>query len=285
MIQLNPYESFLIHRTLVDPSDSNTYYVQAVIRDADDSVIETVNLTDRGNQRFSKNWKVVADRTLNGSGRYISITTRVYTDSGYTVADTLNGQDSETYIIQRRIDGNQIFGGGGGVIDYREIGKIVAEEIKKIPKLEFPKQELPKPIDFVPITKEIIKTITDRIDKIVIPVSEKPEKVDLQPLNKSIENLSKEIRNLPRFEKTELAPLIREIQNLNSTILETHKESMKMMEENSKKNIEEIVAPILKENAKLKTILSTGLGDTSEEKQKKARELYLNKLRTQFGLK
>lgn len=266
--QLSPYEQFLIHRTLTDPNDANTYYVQAVIRDADDTIVETVNLTDRGNQRFSKQWKVAADRSVNGSGRYISITTRVYTDSGYTTPDTLNGQESQTYIIQRRLDSNVAFGGGGGVIDYREISKIVTDEIKKIPKLELPKQEAPKPTDFTPIIKEITKNITDRIDKIKIP---EPEKIDFRPIEKGLENLSKDINNLPRFEKTDLSELIMELQNLNYTIAEKEK-----------------FMRIIEENTKLKTIFSAistmGIGGLVEEAQKKSKDNYLLKLKSQFGL-
>ncbi len=80
---LQPQKSFTVVRQIANHLDSATYYVRAVIRNAyTDELIETLDLTSRGSQRFSKNWQVPADPS--GEGFYISIVTSVYTDSGYT---------------------------------------------------------------------------------------------------------------------------------------------------------------------------------------------------------
>ena len=277
MIQLNPQEQFLIHRTLTDPNDTNTYYVQATVRDADDTIIESVNLTDRGNQRFSKQWRVVADRSLNGTGRYISITTRVYTDSGYTTLDTLNGQDSQTYIIQRRIDGNSVsLGGSGGVIDYREIGKIVAEEMKKMPP--YPKQMAMKQMDYAPMFKEMAKVIIDRIDKIAIPI---PEKVDFFSLEKGLESLAKMINDRPKFEKTDNSQLVNELKGLQGLVSEIHNE-YKLIQQ-SKDEIKKILAEggkMLSE--KLDDVKKNGYMISLSDKNEK--DSYLKKLRAKYSL-
>ena len=95
-MQLAPNTTFAIVRQIEDHTDSATYYVQAVIRNAQtDALIATVNLTDQGSRRFSKNWQVTAD--ASGQGFYISILTSVYTNSGYTTKSQNYGDKMETY--------------------------------------------------------------------------------------------------------------------------------------------------------------------------------------------
>ena len=80
-LTLQPQASFTLVRQIANHTDSSTYYVRAVIRNAyTDELISTLDLTDRGSQRFSKNWQVPADPS--GEGFYLSIVTSVYTDSG-----------------------------------------------------------------------------------------------------------------------------------------------------------------------------------------------------------
>jgi len=284
MNQIEPNKNHLIVRQLIDSSSTDVFYIKAVIRDFDGTVLDTIYLDDKGGQLFTKSWKCVGDNTIAGSGREILISTVVYSDNLYSTLSATEGVNTETFLVQQRISANQVFGGAGGVIDYREIAKIVSDEIKKVPKIEFPKQEFPKQVDFIPAIKDAVKSIVDKIDKIKFPEykPEKQKEIDFSPLQNKIDNVAKEIRNLPKFERTELFPLIQEIKNLNSTILETHRETMKSMEENSKKLIEEIVAPIQKENARMKTFLSMGLGETPEEAMTKAKNSYLQKLKAKY---
>ncbi len=54
-MQLNPHEQFTIVRQIEDHTDSSTYYVRAVVRNAKpDALLATVNLTDQGSRRFSE---------------------------------------------------------------------------------------------------------------------------------------------------------------------------------------------------------------------------------------
>lgn len=290
MNQLSPYENFLIVKQLEDAADANVYYVRVVIKDADGTTLDTVNLTDNGSQFFSKLWRVVADKTINGSGRFITMTTSVYTDSGYTTLSTLYATTAETFLIQRRLDANVALGGGGGVIDYREVAKIVADEIKKIPKTEFPKQELPKATDFAPIIKEITKTINDKIDNAIggIPTPERPEKVDLSSLNAGLQKAIKEITSRPKFEKTDLSELVLTINKYTNemrTTLEDNKQEMAKYFERFK---EEIINSISDENAKLKLLnglrdgsIGFQIGTSPEEKKKKG---YLESLKKKYNL-
>ena len=287
---LTPNEQFLIARQLEDSADTATYYLRAIIKDIDGTTIDTVNLTDGGNQYFYKKWLVVSSNTING--KYIAINIFVYTDASYTTLSTLYGVRSDTYLIFQRLNANQSFG-GGGVIDYREVGKMVAEEIKKIEFPKQPKQELPKVTDFTPIIKEITKTINDRIDK--IPIPEKLEKIDLSPLDSGIKRVITEITSRPKFEKTNLEPFIPEMKKLHESMArETHQEYIKMMAEHSKKledvlkKAEEIMDSISDDNAKMKLLegLRNGtvgfemLGNSESKKKKQ----YLESLKQQFGL-
>jgi hypothetical protein len=62
-LQLEPQQEFVLARGLEDHTDSTTYYVRAVVRNAKtDALISTVNLTDNGNRRFTKAWMTPADR-------------------------------------------------------------------------------------------------------------------------------------------------------------------------------------------------------------------------------
>ena len=164
MIQLRPSEQFTIVRQLDDPFDTTTYYVRAVVRNlSDDSVLETINLTDNGSQRFSKAWSVVSDNT--GDGRWISITTTVYTNSGYTTKSESYREQAETYLVQERwnpFKHRNLFGGGADV-DYKRIRKIITEELSNAHIEEFAKMAT---TEFIrPLTKTL-GDLTEQVENI-----------------------------------------------------------------------------------------------------------------------
>lgn len=137
-MQLSPGEIFTVARQIADPYDEATYYVRAEIRDArTDELLATLDLEDKGNQRFRKEWQVAPDQT--GLGRYITVTTRVYTDSGYTTLSANYGVEEREYCIQvRRPYGG---GGGGGSLglrreDLEKIGKVIATELAKLERTD-----------------------------------------------------------------------------------------------------------------------------------------------------
>lgn len=234
MLTLNPAETFPIVRVLGNHTDTATYFVRAVIQDATtDVVLDTINLTDLGNRRFRKAWKVVYDNAYS-SGRYITITTTVYTDSGYTTKSENYSEEVETYLVQQRWNIATMASLGGGaspVIDYKEVRKIIIEELAKI---KFPKMEMPKPVDVSPIMEEI-KTLNDKVDKIEIPVLEKLDTIDLHPLEKGLEKIAKEINMFPRFEKTDQAFIVKVAGNINK-IAEDLKNEIESFRQETRRN-------------------------------------------------
>ena len=151
---LKPHEYFPIYRNLEDPADSGTYYVQAKIRKTrTDELLETLNLTDNGDQRFSKEYQLPGDSS--GEGYYITIETTVYTDSGYTTKSNNYAIVTNEYLVDER---KQQGGGGFGGIDLTEgqlkkvIESAIDNKFKGMPKPEFPKQEK---IDLSEIIKKL----------------------------------------------------------------------------------------------------------------------------------
>lgn len=211
MIQLRPTEQFTIVRVLGDTVDTSTYYVQAVIRNSNtDAIIDTVNLTDQGNRRFTGGWEVVAD--VGGEGFYVDVTTTVYTDSGFTTNAPDYAEESETYLIQDRYNRTFGLGGGGGVdVDYSKLRRIVKEEIKGI---IMPKQEK---IDLKPIQSSI-KDVLSEVGNIKFP---EQKETDLSEVISNIKITKDAIDNkhIPEPEKINLIPIIKENSKENNNII------------------------------------------------------------------
>lgn len=204
---LQPQNNFTVVRQISDHTDTGTYYVRAVIRNAyTDAIITTLDLEDKTGQRFKKDWQVPADPS--GQGFYISIVTSVYTDSGYTTKSPSYGDEENTYLIQDRILNMR---GGGGGIDAFTVRKIVSEEIAKIPEVKIPEVEIPE-------YKQI-----DRTDEVLKAVSNiKIKETNLKPLETAVALAIKEIKQKEVTPKTDLSPVLLAIDkklssdNLNS---------------------------------------------------------------------
>lgn len=291
MITLNPSESFPILRVLKDHTDTNTYYVRCVIRDATtDALLDTVNLTDKGDRRFSKLYKVPYD-AVYGKGRFIIITTSVFTDSAYTTKSLNHSEEAETYLVQQRWDPLFSMGGGAGV-DYKEIKKIISEALdgKKI-EPSYPvilKQNFP--------IKEIIKSVSENIDKAIknIPKPEKLEMVDMKPMERSIETMGKEmikvVKDIPPHKMIDLSPISKEvskeIQNLRPLIEKAIQQTqdkqvdiLNYFEKNKKEFVSaltEIIANKVIEKIKNENVQSL------VELKKSKRDNYLSSLKSQF---
>lgn len=197
---LNPLEEYVISRQLNDPSDVGTNYVQAVIRNAKtDVIITTVNLDDKGSQRFTKTWQVVSDPT--GLGLYITITTTVYTDSGYTIKSTVYGVEQHELLIQDRI--NPYLRGGGADVDYKRIKKMLDEALSSIPK-----PDKPEKVDLYPIQSTILD-LHEAIGTIKLPEA---KETDLRPLMVKLKLIQKSVDGvqIPECSHEEMMKLIRE---------------------------------------------------------------------------
>ena len=198
-------QSFSVVREIPNHLDTDTNYVQAVIRNAyTDAIIDTIQLTDRGSQRFSKNWQVPQDPV--GQGFYVSIVTSVYTDSGYTTKNQNYGDDENTYLVQDRLV--RVGGGGGGDIDAYTVRKIIQEELAKLPEPKDPpepimrwtevlsaiegvktavvdeKPEAPEPVDFSPVLEAIQRAMATTVN--AIEAKEVPE-TDISPIMQKLE--------------------------------------------------------------------------------------------------
>lgn len=209
-MQLNPFEEFVIFRQLGDHTDSNTYYVRAVIKNAKTkAVIDTVDLTDNGSGNFSVTWQVVADPS--GEGLYVEIITSVYTDSGYTTKSSLYPDHGKLYLIHKRWD-MSLMGGGGAKIDYSRINK----DLEKIVKKQLKK--LPKPKEFKINLEPVIKS-AERAEKAIKAVRiPDQEEIDLSPVLSEIEGFRRivltAIKNIPEPEEIDLSPILKRIENL-----------------------------------------------------------------------
>lgn len=209
MLTLNPREYFTIVRVLGDPLDSGTYYVRAVIRNAKtDALIETVDLEDKGDRRFSMPWQVPADSS--GEGFYIVITTTVYTDSGYSSVSANYTEEAGTYLIQDRY--NHAFGGHGGGpdIDYKRVRKIVQEELGKLVMPEMTETDLMPLLEAVSDVKKAVQAID-------IP---KPETFNYAALNRQFKDVLAAVSaiEIPEPEKLDLNPVLQAITEGNAQL-------------------------------------------------------------------
>lgn len=197
---LHPQNSFTVVRQIANHTDTGTYYVRAVIRNAyTDEILETLDLTDRGSQRFSKNWRVPPD--TSGQGFYVSIVSSVYTDSGYTTKSDNYGDEENTYLVQARVPLGR--GAGGGNLDAATIRRIVSEELDKRPHPDMPEIPEPKePREYEMRWEEILEAIRN------IP---KPEPTDLSPVLTQLREVVSEIQNKEVTPETDLTPILSQI--------------------------------------------------------------------------
>lgn len=218
-MQLKPHEKFAVVRQLADPFDTGTYYVQAKIRNAEtDELIDTLNLTDQGNQRFKKNWVVPADPS--GEGFYIDIETIVYTDSGYSTVSQNYFRENNVYLVQER--NVPPFGGGGADVDYKKLKSIVSEEVNSIkrPKIQFKggreAEDIRRSLNrrFLAIEKEI--------KDIDIP---EPEKVDLSGILLELQGIKRSIGSLPKPDRFDYGFIDQKALEITSSVEESIKES------------------------------------------------------------
>ena len=175
-MEIRPGFSRPIIRQLQNTTETDTYYVRAVIRETlTGTVIKTVDLTDEGSYRFKYNWTVPS----YSNETYIDISTTVYIDSGYTQISGYYGTTNETDVIR-----GQSFGGAGGGIGYGDIEKIVRQEIAKI---KIPEQ---KKVDLSKIEKDIallMKAINDK------PIT---EKTDIKPILDELKRLDLAVKGI-----------------------------------------------------------------------------------------
>lgn len=208
---LQPQANFTVVRQISNHLDTDTNYVQAVIRNAStDAIIDTIQLDNKGGQRFTKNWQVPAD--TSGQGFYVSIVTSVYTDSGYTTKNGNYGDEEATYLVQERV---LRLGGAGGGIDAYTVRKIVQEEMAKLPKPD--PVSIPEPKELVDRTDEVLRAIADA--KASIPPAPVIPKTDFAPVLRAVSDVRQAVLDKEVTPPTDLTPILSALTDTKSVIV------------------------------------------------------------------
>ncbi len=245
-MQLYTQHNFTVVRQIGNHTDVNTYYVQAVIRNAyTDEIIATLNLTSKGSQRFKKDWQVPADPS--GEGFYISIITSVYTDSNYTTKSDDYADEENTYqVIDKPRIHNGTSAGGGGSLGRRDVRDIMSEELQKVLPQITPKEvepiEPPEPTDYTDHFKQIMHAIAN------IEKPEAPEKVDFSPVLDAIASLAQSVGAI-EMPELDLSPVLSKLDEIENDNILDKEEFTKMMQDvvdNLKTDFETSIENVLK---------------------------------------
>ena len=266
MLTLRTSGNFTVVRQIANHLDSDTNYVQAVIRNAyTDVVLDTLNLTDKGGQRFSKNWKVPVDPS--GEGFYISIVTSVYSDSGYTTKNSNYGDEENTYLVADR---ENALRGGGSSLDSRTVRRIIQEELAKVEesKVEKPEEEEVPEVEEPeepPRWDEVLSAI-EKLNTTLKP--EKPEKVELQPLFDALQSILSAVNEKEVTEPTDITPILEKLGDKDKTDEITRQEITEMLNalgESLSKELPNKIATMLGQTT-FKIAETTAVMDAPKEK-------------------
>lgn len=216
-VTLQPQANFPIIRQIANHLDSTTYYVRAVVRNADGNIIDTVNLASQGSQRYQSRYRVPVDSS--GQGAYISIITSVYTDSGYTTKSPNYGDEENTYLVFDRVLSGR--GGSGGSLDIGTIRRVVAEELEKAKPEEKPEEvEVEEPEKPDTITPKLEKLATE-IKSLQTAVNKIPtDTLDLSDIKQAMETIYTAINDKEVTPVTDLSPAVEAVDQLATDILQ-----------------------------------------------------------------
>jgi hypothetical protein len=228
MLQLNPSTDFPIVRVLTNPADVTGYYVRAIIKNSLlQTVIATVNLTDLGDGYFKGTW-----HTPSSEGIYVDITTKVYSDAGYSVASEVYGSENNQYLCATRW-GLQFGGGGGGEsVSYKKIDEIVKTRIEGQKTLT--KEEVKQIVESTEKDiKTSIKSVLSAVDGIEMPKMEcKHKEMDITKEMSPILSAVNEIRSaieVLKEEEIDTTEVEEIVSRLNSTIIASKEEIVATM--------------------------------------------------------
>ena len=208
-MQISPQQKFVISHQLASAFDEGTYYVQAVVRNAiTDTVIDTINLTHKGNQRYTADWYPPADPT--GRGLEITMTVSVYTDSGYSTLSTVYATSHETHIIQERYNTSMLMGSGGSDVSYKKIQDIVRDELEKQDFSEIKLAIQSVLSGFSDFKEKVDRTITKKID-VEVNVSE--IKKEMRALLDAVQSIK-----IPEQKEVNFKPILSSLENINTSL-------------------------------------------------------------------
>lgn len=197
MLTIAPQKPFLVDIKLNNPSDTDTHYARAIIKNSLSGVIlDSLDLDDQGNRYFSKEWITPAD--VSGTGLQISIDITVYDDSGYSSESLVYGTLHETYIIREMPSPRMGFAGGSSLgagkieIDYEKVKIIIREVLAEMPVQEY------KEIDLNPVLEALNSLQSDNtLFKVINDLEEHlnslEEKIGLIKLD-----IPEDLKNMPQ---------------------------------------------------------------------------------------
>jgi len=266
-----------------------------VIKDAvNDTILETVDLDNKGSYYYRTNWKCVWDNTM-ARGRYITITTSVYTTNSYTTKSPNYGDELQIYVVQERWDAAKMQSMGGG----QSYSGITASDVRKVIKKELENIKFPKVKDIkFPKQKEYeanFNDITKELDKIRTLVGTLPaQNNDLRPVISRLDELVDEVQMKPVTKETNLKPILKlldkhhkdksnskEIKGV-SNILDGIKSRLNKVEKELLKNVADKMTEIVKDEIdKLNITIPANLLSKGEDEKKSN----INKLKSKYGIK
>jgi len=212
-MQIEPQYTLPLVYELTDPFDTGVYYVRAVIRDSlSGETLQTINLIDKGNGRYTNSISAPQDPT--GQGRHIDVVISIYTDAGYTTLSQTYQNKIDKFLIKRSVS----FGGAGGVdVDYLKIQKMIDISVQKI--IEGTKSQ---PMSLEPVIGQI-KGLEKVITGIKMPTFEQKQQ-DMSPIISSIEKNSKAILKeigsieIPKPKDVDLYPIVSALEKVQSVV-------------------------------------------------------------------
>lgn len=297
-MQLSPQKPFIIVWNGADPNDTDTLYVQAVVRDAKTrTVLSTISLTDRGSHYFDSSYITPHDTSQTQQGRQIIVTLTVYTDAGYTIPSQNYGRETNHYIIQERIDPAKFYGvsGGGYEFDYKAFAKLIEDIlVAKIPSL-LPVLPVATEAKEFPMA-QFISAVKDEIAQ--IPPYEKGESVDLSNLESGMKMISSKIAALPQPKDMDLKPVLAEIKSmspelktlittLHSSLMSSMQTEMAKHYKDMQKSLTTTIMTEIESNmkaGKFNVSMNFGANGSPEDQTAAKRAAYFKGLKNKLGI-
>lgn len=197
MQQVSPNQKIPLVYVISDPSDSTTYYPQAVIKDtATGSVIQTINLSLDVTGRYIGTAQPIAD--TSGLGRFVDITTTVYTDSGHSIKSNKYAVVCDPYLIIQQWSPTMGTGGGTSYVDYDRIKEIYGEDRERVLKDIEGRIKVPKP-EKVKYGK--IKEMLDELPKLTPEEIQEKHSELVSSMNK-LQSVIEDVKNDPRVQQS-----------------------------------------------------------------------------------
>lgn len=287
--QLIPAQPYDLSYYITDHTDNNTYYVRAVVYDANTGeVLDTQDLTQSSYNSHLYLKRTQAPGDTSGHGRRIVVVATAYEDSGYTTKSSLYQEQSEVYIVVKPGAGMTL--GGGYTVDYNIIKEIYQEvfreEIKKLIKAVSKVSEV-----LAKVNEKVgkIPTITYSFDSILEALKDIRTAVGLIPLDNSVDlaevlaRVDSAIQTVVDKEvtpETDLSVLINSIDDLKNELGITNKELLTKFDGHMS-GLHQVLPEMIKKNSKQSVMgqrFRFMLDETEDDKEKDDKKIDIKSL-------